>query len=242
MVIAFLAVVEVDYMKTIGSIVLLPLLLSLVACDPVTWIVGGTAVVGTTVVRNREGISGSISDNELHLKIMQRLFSVNKEFVSKVELSIKHGMVVVIGYMEDDKQCEEVMSTVRSVDGYREVFDETSVQEPPGPKDFAIDSSITSRIKSALAFDGNVLSLNYDVTTCKGIVYLCGTASSKFERDVVVNHARSTSGVEKVVVYIRIDKGNEQEKSMPTTKKVQKEATKSTSSTGSPVSPALPHR
>jgi osmotically-inducible protein OsmY len=224
-------------MKIIGSMVLLPLLLLLVACDPVTWIVGGTAVVGTTVVRNREGISGSISDNELHLKVMQQLFSVNKEFVSRVELSIKHGMIVVIGYMENDKQCEEVMNTVRSIEGYRNVFDETCVQTPPGPKDFAIDSSITSRIKSALAFDGNVLSLNYDVTTSKGIVYLCGTASSKFERDVVVNHARSTSGVEKVVVYIKIDKDIEQEKSATKVKKKeQKESAKLARSAGSPTS------
>jgi osmotically-inducible protein OsmY len=226
-------------MKTIGSIVLLPLLLLLIACDPVTWIVGGTAVVGTTVVRNRGGISGSISDNELHLKVVQRLFSVNKEFVSKVELSIKHGMIVVIGHMENEKQCEEVMNAVRSVEGYKEVFDETCVQAPPGPKDFAIDSSITSRIKSALAFDGNVLSLNYDVTTCKGIVYLCGTASSKFEREVVVNHARSTSGVEKVVVYVKIDKSMGQEKSATKAKKTQKEFEKSAPS-AAPPAPSAP--
>ncbi|MDR1362090.1 MAG: BON domain-containing protein [Holosporaceae bacterium] len=211
------------------SIVFLaPLLLT--ACDPVSWIVGGTAIVGTTAVRNRAGVRGSISDSELYLKIQRKLFDAHRDYSNNVELGVKHGMVVVIGHLANDKQCTEVMDIVRSVDGYNEVFDETSVQNYPGPKDFAIDTSITSRIKSALAFDSNVLSLNYDVTTVNGVVYLCGTASSTFERDVVINHARSTSGVKNVVVYIRIEHGEHGPKSATETKKEQKISVISSSS------------
>ncbi|MDR1982403.1 MAG: BON domain-containing protein [Holosporaceae bacterium] len=176
------------------------------ACDPVTLAFGGTAALGTTSVRNQKGISGSISDTELQTKINHALFSQDKDLFDRIELAVKHGMVVVIGYMDDDSKRERAIQIVKSVKGYEEIFNEIKVQESPNASDFAKDSTITSRVKSSLLFDGNVSSLNYDVTTVKGIVYICGTAQSSYERDVVLNHARTTSGVEKVVAYIRLNK------------------------------------
>jgi osmotically-inducible protein OsmY len=175
------------------------------ACDPVTLIIGGTAIAGTTAIRNQEGISGSISDNELQTRTTYLLLKRNKDISDRVELSIKHGMVIVIGCMKDEAQRVEAMNLVRSIKGFKEIFDETQVQEPPTAKNFAIDASITSRIKPSLAFDGNVQSLNYDITTVKGVVYICGTAQSAYERDVVLYHARTTSNVRKVVAYIKIN-------------------------------------
>jgi osmotically-inducible protein OsmY len=178
------------------------------ACDPVTLAFGGTAVAGATSIRNQNGISGSISDTELQTKINRVLFSNDRDLFDKIELSVKHGMVVVIGYVDDESQRGKAMQIIRGVDGPKEVFDEIQVRKAPNASDLALDSSITSRVKSSLLFDGNVSSLNYDITTVKGIVYICGTAQSKYERDVVLNIARTTSGVEKVVAYIRLNNKN----------------------------------
>ena len=183
---------------------LLPVLFC-VACDPVTLALGGTTVVGATAVRNQKGIGGSISDTALQAKINHALFKNDRLLFDYVELSVKHGMVVVIGYVKDESQRAAIMQIVRSVEGSVEVFDEIQVQEFPNASDFAADSSITSRVKSSLLFDGNVSSMNYDITTVKGIVYVCGTALSKYERDVVLNHIRTTSGVKNVVAYVKIN-------------------------------------
>ncbi|MDR2766417.1 MAG: hypothetical protein LBB63_03075, partial [Holosporaceae bacterium] len=86
-------------MKTMHS---LPLLLLCVACDPVSWIVGGTALVGTTTVRNQEGVSGSISDTALQTKINNALFVSDSDLSSRVELAIKHGIIIVTGYMKSE--------------------------------------------------------------------------------------------------------------------------------------------
>jgi osmotically-inducible protein OsmY len=187
-------------------------LLLCAACDPVTFIVGGAAVAGTASLRNQEGLSGSFSDTELQAKISHALLSKDKDLFDRVELALKHGIVVVIGYMKDEFQRKRAMQIVREVKGWKEVYDETSVQKIPSASDFALDASITSRVKSSLSFDGNIHSLNYDVTTVKGIVYICGTAQSKYERDVVLNHARTTSGVEKVVAYVRLNKSKDSNK------------------------------
>jgi osmotically-inducible protein OsmY len=189
----------------------LALLLFCTACDPVTLAFGGTAVAGVTAVRNQEGIGGSISDTKLQSAINKALFDKDRELFDKVELSVKHGMVVVIGYVDETSQRDRIMEIVKSVRGATEVYDEIKIQEAPRAGELAADSGMTSRVKSALLFDGNVSSLNYDVTTVKGIVYICGTAQSKYERDVVLNQVRTTSGVEKVVAYIKINKNNTKE-------------------------------
>ncbi|MDR1561432.1 MAG: BON domain-containing protein [Holosporaceae bacterium] len=177
------------------------------ACDPVTWIIGGGAVAGTTAIRNQEGISGSLSDTELQAKINHALFEKDKDLFDRVELALKHGIVVVIGYMNDEFQREKALQIIKDIKGCNDdIYDEIKIQDMPDASDLALDSSITSRIKSSLSFDGNVHSLNFDVTTVKGIVYICGIAQSKYERDVVINHARTTSGVEKVVAYIKLNK------------------------------------
>jgi osmotically-inducible protein OsmY len=181
-------------------------LLFCTACDPVTLAFGGVAAAGTTSVCNQEGISGSVSDTELQTKVNHALFSKDRVLFDKVEFSVKHGMVVVIGCMDNDFQRDRAMQIVRGVKGACEVFDETKVQPAPTASETASDSGITSRIKSSLMFDGNVSSMNYDVTTVKGVVYICGTAQSKYERDVVLNHARTTSGVKRVVAYVKLNK------------------------------------
>jgi osmotically-inducible protein OsmY len=194
-------------MKTVVFCGLISLLFC-TACDPVTIAFGGTALVGATAVRNQEGITGSISDTKLQSAINHALFNEDKELFNKVELSVKHGMVVVIGYVDEESQRERIMEIVRGVKGASEIYDEIKVQEIPQAIDLAKDSAITSRVKSSLLFDGNISSLNYDITTVKGTVYICGTAQSKYERDVVLNQVRTTYGVNNVIAYIKVGDRN----------------------------------
>jgi osmotically-inducible protein OsmY len=183
-------------------------LLGVIACDPLTVAFGGAAIVGTTAVRNEKGVIGSLSDGKLQTHINQHLYVKDRNIFDRTELCVKHGMVGVIGYFNNETQRVKAMALVKEVADARDVFDETKVQPKPTAREYFSDSNITSRIKSALALDSNVQSLNYDVTTVKGIVYICGTAHSKFERDVVLHNARVTSGVKQVLAYVRLAKQN----------------------------------
>ncbi len=180
------------------------LILLCTGCDPVTWVVGGTAAVGTATVRDKEGATGQVSDSYLKKKIEAVLCKKDSTLFDRIELAVKHGIVIVIGSFDDQSQCERAMEIVRSVKK-DDVYDETRVEPQAKVGTFVVDSGITTRISSALTFDGNVSSLNYDLTTVNGVVYICGTAMSIYERDVVLNHARTTSGVKKVVAYIKIN-------------------------------------
>ena len=182
---------------------MLPLLLT--ACDPVSWLVGGTVVAGTVTVRDKEGISGQIADKYLKERIRVALLNKDKDLYDRVELAVKHGIVVVIGSFDDESQCERVKEIIDNVK-VDDVYYELKIEPQARVGTFAADAGITTRIEASMKSNGNVASLNYDTTTVNGIVYMCGTAMTAYERDIVLNIARSTSGVVKVVSYIKIAK------------------------------------
>ena len=182
---------------------MLPLLLT--ACDPVSWLVGGTVVAGTVTVRDKEGISGQITDKYLKERIRVALLNKDKDLYDRVELAVKHGIVVVIGSFDDESQCERVKEIIDNVK-VDDVYYELKIEPQARVGTFAADAGITTRIEASMKSNGNVASLNYDTTTVNGIVYMCGTAMTAYERDIVLNIARSTSGVVKVVSYIKIAK------------------------------------
>lgn len=193
--------------RSIAFVTLSSSLLVLAGCDPVTIAVGGAAVAGSTMVGNEEGVSGSISDTNLQTKVNLAVQDVNDKLAGRIEFCVKHGMVVAIGYVNSEEDHQKAIEAIKNVKCYHaEIYDEIKVQTPPTAKQIMADGTITTRIKSALKFDGNVRSLNYDTTTVKGVVYICGTAMSEFERNDVINQARSTSGVSQVVAYIKIKK------------------------------------
>ena len=186
----------------IQNIVSVFALVSMTACDPVTIAVGGAVAAGTVAVRDKEGVSGEFSDAYLKKKVQLALVKKDKNLSDRVELIVKHGIVVVIGSFDDQSQCARTMEIVRQV--APDAYDETKVQKKTDVSMFTSDAGITTRINSSLTTDGNVASFNYEVVTVNSIVYIAGTASTIFERDVVLNIARTTSSVEKVVSYIKI--------------------------------------
>ena len=180
--------------------------LFLTACDPVTIAIGGTALVGEEMVCNQEGIGGTIDDSVIQTKINKQLAANDQDIFSRIELSVKHGTVVVIGYMKNEEQRAKARNLISKVHGYEAIYYELAVGKMPSASQEMSDSGITSRIKGTLLTDGNVSSRNYDVTTVKGVAYINGTAQSKYERDVVIDIAKNTSGVKRVASYIRIHK------------------------------------
>jgi osmotically-inducible protein OsmY len=60
------------------------------------------------------------------------------------------------------------------------------------------DTTITTRVKTAMLNDPAVGGLRIDVDTFKGVVTLSGSVKSQAERDQAVNLARRTTGVTEV--------------------------------------------
>jgi osmotically-inducible protein OsmY len=66
------------------------------------------------------------------------------------------------------------------------------------------DTSITTRVKTALLNDPEIKALSIDVATSNGVVTLSGQVRSAQERDKAVETARRTTGVADVKSALQI--------------------------------------
>lgn len=168
------------------------------SCAPL--IVCGGAGIASISMRNREGVSGSVLDNWIKLQINNKLHV--KKLSGKVEVVVKHARVLLVGFVEDSVQAAECVEIAKDISKVVEVINEIKVGYTQSPDAAAKDSWITSRVKSSMVVDGNIHCLNFNITTYNGVVYILGTAENQLELNSVVNIARSTSCVKRVVSYI----------------------------------------
>ncbi len=161
-----------------------------------------TATVGVAAMEER-GLSGTVDDTVLRIRI-NTIFSGNDERLwRKVGLQVHNGRVMLTGALETAEMRLEAVRLVWQADGVREVINEIQITSSSGLAGFARDTWISARLKSELLFDGKVSSINYSVETVNGTVYLIGVAKNKNELERVINRARALDYVKKVVSYVK---------------------------------------
>jgi osmotically-inducible protein OsmY len=187
-------------MKTY-SLVLMSVAVALSACAPA--IIGGGAVVGTAAV-SEKGISGALSDTQISTQIRAKFYSKDPELYYKVGVTVTNGEVMLAGAVPNDTMQLDAVRLAWEVRGVQRVIDNITVCRDTNLGGFAQDSWITTSLRSSLLFDPDILSVNYSIKTMNGIVYLMGVAQDQNELNRVINHARNTPYVKKVVSYIHI--------------------------------------
>lgn len=170
-------------------------------CAPV--IIGGGALVGTTLMKDK-GFTGSIRDTNIANSIRTNMYKTSKTLFRDVSVSVENGEVVLTGHVakeEDLLEASRIAWNTKDVDrvsNYIKVDQQTSISQD------AVDSFITSTIKTSLMFDPKVKSGNYSIKTVNNVVYIIGTAQNKDEMNRIIHQARNTANVKRVISDIKI--------------------------------------
>jgi osmotically-inducible protein OsmY len=138
----------------------------------------------------------------------------NYQLSRDVDATVYDGRVLLTGRVPSEEWRQEAVKRTWQVKGVKEVYDEIQVGPDSGFWQDASDTEITARLKASLIADGYVKSINYTITTVGGTVYIIGSARSQAELNRVVDHARNTPNVKRVVSYVRIRPG-EPPRAMP---------------------------
>jgi osmotically-inducible protein OsmY len=172
-------------------------------CDPVSLAVGAGASLGVASAQEG-GVRGAITDDAIQLKIAD--FYVKKDFTMfrKLNVTVKEGRVLITGSVPNPDMRVEAVRLAWQADGVRQVLNEISVDDGAGIKSAVVDGWITSNIKAKLMIDKYVESINYNIDTVNGNVYVMGVAQSQKELTRVMDYARNASHVHNVVSYVRL--------------------------------------
>lgn len=180
--------------------VALVLMTSLSGCAGL--LLGAAATAGVAAFDER-GIKQVALDTQTSTNIRGKLFNRTDDLFQDIGVEVHEGRVLMTGRVPNEQMRADAIKIAWSVENVADVINEINVSENP-LSDLANDSWITTKLKSKMTFDGDVLAINYAIETVGGVIYLIGIAQNKVELDRVLNHARDVSYVKRVVSHMRI--------------------------------------
>ena len=192
-------------MKTLVKKSLLTLLfgtalLSLQGC--ITTAVVTTAAVAGKVATDPRSTGTQADDEILEEKVAQNLNNdAQLKTEARINVVVYNAKVLLIGQVPSYTAAETAKNIAAGVEGVKEVVNEIRTGEVISASQVAMDSWITTTIKSKLLLNGEVKTTEVKVITENGEVFLIGKLSHT-QADAATEVARNVRGVSKVVKVI----------------------------------------
>src|ERR1700722_5108519 len=162
----------------------------------------GVGNVGMSAVEDR-GITGVASDQILRVRVNIELSDELPDF-SGISVTVYNGRVLLTGVAASEKIKADAVSIARRISGVKGVIDGMNVKGEDGFAEYARDAWMTTKLKTTLYADEDVIAPNYLVTTFDKVIYIFGTAQTKEEMQRVLNSAYDITGVRRVVNLIDV--------------------------------------
>ena len=134
----------------------------------------------------------------------QLLADAYRDLFLEVSTNVYEGRVMLTGTVNSLADKRRATELARAVEGVKEVYNDLQVTKAGGVEAAASDLWIETKLKARLVAEGDVHSINYRWRSVNGVVYFIGTARSRAELVRVIQVARDTKGVGKVVTHVRL--------------------------------------
>ena len=177
--------------------------LALSGCTGLGLAAGAAAVTGIAVAQEG-GIRRAVSDTSIKARINDAWLKYDLGAFVKLSTTVNQGRVLITGVVQNPEHRVEAVRLAWQVPGVEQVINEIRVADSTGITGFAKDAWITTRLRTSIALDREVQSINYSIDTVQGIVYLMGVAQNQVELNRVIEKGRTIAGVKQVVSYVKL--------------------------------------
>lgn len=165
----------------------------------------GAAATGIAVAEERS-VGNVMDDAVIQGMINKRLLDQddNAKLFVDANLTVVEGIVFLTGTVDNQQDKDKAFEIAFGVEGVKNVVNELIIDPSGEIMGLAKDSWITTQLRGRVLGDGKIRDINYSFDTVNRIVFLMGIARSQEEMDRLVYHARTISGVDKVVNHVKI--------------------------------------
>lgn len=186
-------------MKILSLFAVLPLL---AGCEAV--VVGAVTETGVIIAEERSA-GRKFDDVGIYAAINRRfLESDANDVLVNVTINVRHGRVMLTGNVNSSQSAQRAVSEAWQVKDVQEVINEIEVNPSKSFFNNANDAVIKKNLEARLFLTKDVWVINYSIDVVNGTAYLLGNVFHQREMDAVLNVARTTKGVKKVVNHLRI--------------------------------------
>ena len=166
--------------------------------------VSSTGIFGTgvSVAIDPRSLGTQIDDSIMQKNLSARILLIDKNYFLSVKSKVLDGRIFLTGKVGDPEEKLKLTKVAWETEGVRSVRNDIKIKEEFDFKQSAKDILITSQLRTALIFNKEIKATNYQIDTYKKKIYIYGIASSKNEKDLVIQESKEILDVEDVVASI----------------------------------------
>ena len=157
---------------------------------------------GVSVAFDPRTVGTQVDDSIMQKNLSARILLMDKKYLLSVKTKVLDGRIFITGKVDNPEEKLKLTKLAWETSGVRSVRNDIKIKEEFNFKQSAKDLLITSQLRSALIFNKEIKSRNYQIDTYKKRIYIYGIAENKDELKLVVDEAKSILDVEKVVASI----------------------------------------
>lgn len=196
---SFISIIRTSIVSIIAAI-------TLSGC--VTAIVASVAIATVDIIHDRRTVGEYIDDGAIEVTARNILAS-NAEFrkAAHVKPQSWNGILLLTGEIDSDTLKPELIKRLSSIQGVRQVVDETTITNKTKLWTRTNDALITSKVKTRLVLKTGLKANRVKVVTTRGSVYLMGIVT-RAEADKATEHTQTVRGVKRVVKVFEYQEGS----------------------------------
>ena len=166
----------------------------------------GVFGTGVSIALDPRSLGTQIDDSIMDKNLETRLLLLNKNYFLSVKTKVLDGRIFITGKIDDPEEKLKITKLAWETEGVRSVKNDLKVKEEFNFKQSAKDLLITSQLRTALIFNKQIKSANYNIDTYKKKIYIYGIANSEDEKKEVINEAKQILDVVDVIASILLVK------------------------------------
>ena len=166
--------------------------------------VSSTGIFGTgvSVATDPRSIGTQIDDSIMQKNLSARMILIDKKYLLSIKSKVLDGRIFLKGKVDNPEEKLKLTKLAWETQGVRSVRNDIKIREDFNFKQSAKDILITSQLTTALIFNKNIKSSNYQIDTFKKKIYIYGIAITSDEKDLVIKEAKQILDVEDVIASI----------------------------------------
>ena len=161
---------------------------------------------GVSIALDPRSLGTQIDDSIMDKNLETRLLLLNKNYFLSVKTKVIDGRIFITGKIDDPEEKLKITKLAWETEGVRSVKNDLKIKEKFNFKQSAKDLLITSQLRTALVFNKQIKSANYNIDTYSKKIYIYGIANSEDEKKEVINEAKQILDVGDVIASILLVK------------------------------------
>ena len=162
----------------------------------------GVFGTGVSIALDPRSLGTQIDDSIMQKNLGTRMILKEKSYLLSINIKVLDGRIFLTGKVDDPEEKLQITKLAWETAGVRSVKNDIRVKEEFNFKQSAKDLLITSQLRTAIIFNKDINSTNYQIDTYKKKIYIYGIAITSEERKKDINEAKEILDVENVIASI----------------------------------------